>query len=267
MCTSRPACWPPHAQLHIPPYPRHPSLSRSAPAPHPHPAPHPPHPPPQVKSGNDDLRQDAVMQQFFWLVNQFLAEQPRTQRRSLFIRTYKVGWGRVGCVCVCVVAAAHHTPRGKAHPLPGLAVAPLPSALPVASHPPAPPLPAPQAGGPLQPLLWPAGVGGAHAAAGRLPAGGQPHGGRARALQAPRGPHLVRVLYKGEAGEPVGQGRAPRGELGLAGLAWGWRRGACQARCFAFCLPGCLPACLHACLLQRWHAQPLPAAALHARSW
>lgn len=43
-----------------------------------------------VKSGNDDLRQDAVMQQFFWLVNAFLAENPRTQRRSLFIRTYKV---------------------------------------------------------------------------------------------------------------------------------------------------------------------------------
>ena len=43
----------------------------------------------QVKSGNDDLRQDAVMQQFFWLVNQFLREQPRTQRRNLAIRTYK----------------------------------------------------------------------------------------------------------------------------------------------------------------------------------
>ncbi|KAL4452130.1 hypothetical protein ABPG75_007792 [Micractinium tetrahymenae] len=43
-----------------------------------------------VKSGNDDLRQDAVMQQFFWLVNQFLREQPRTQRRTLSIRTYKV---------------------------------------------------------------------------------------------------------------------------------------------------------------------------------
>lgn len=30
------------------------------------------------------------MQQFFWLVNQFLREQPRTQRRALSIRTYKV---------------------------------------------------------------------------------------------------------------------------------------------------------------------------------
>lgn len=63
----------------------------------------------QVKSGNDDLRQDAVMQQFFWLVNQFLREQPRTQRRSLFIRTYKVGGGEeggekgVGCCRVWVV--------------------------------------------------------------------------------------------------------------------------------------------------------------------
>jgi ataxia telangiectasia mutated family protein len=44
----------------------------------------------QVKSGNDDLRQDAVMQQFFWLVNQFLAQEPRTARRALFIRTFKV---------------------------------------------------------------------------------------------------------------------------------------------------------------------------------
>ena len=61
----------------------------------------------QVKSGNDDLRQDAVMQQFFWLVNQFLREQARTQRLNLAIRTYKAsrqkepgagavyGWGEV----------------------------------------------------------------------------------------------------------------------------------------------------------------------------
>ena len=51
----------------------------------------------QVKSGNDDLRQDAVMQQFFWLVNQLLRQQPRTQRRNLFVRTYKVrAFGREG---------------------------------------------------------------------------------------------------------------------------------------------------------------------------
>ncbi|PSC71129.1 serine threonine-kinase ATM isoform X1 [Micractinium conductrix] len=43
-----------------------------------------------VKSGNDDMRQDAVMQQFFWLVNQFLRQEERTARRALFIRTYKV---------------------------------------------------------------------------------------------------------------------------------------------------------------------------------
>jgi hypothetical protein len=47
--------------------------------------------PPQVKSGNDDLRQDAVMQQFFGLVNAFLSDNPRTQRRALAMRTYKAG--------------------------------------------------------------------------------------------------------------------------------------------------------------------------------
>lgn len=58
----------------------------------------------QVKSGNDDLRQDAVMQQFFWLVNQFLAETPRTQRRALFIRTYKARqWG---CCMPCGMGGA-----------------------------------------------------------------------------------------------------------------------------------------------------------------
>ena len=49
-----------------------------------------PVPRPQVKSGNDDMRQDAVMQQFFWLVNQFLRQEERTARRALFIRPYKV---------------------------------------------------------------------------------------------------------------------------------------------------------------------------------
>jgi ataxia telangiectasia mutated family protein len=52
----------------------------------------------QVKSGNDDLRQDAVMQQFFWLVNQFLAQEPRTARRALFIRTFKASRGGGGGV-------------------------------------------------------------------------------------------------------------------------------------------------------------------------
>jgi hypothetical protein len=52
--------------------------------------------PMQVKSGNDDLRQDAVMQQFFWLVNQFLAQEPRTARRALFIRTFKASRGGGG---------------------------------------------------------------------------------------------------------------------------------------------------------------------------
>lgn len=43
-----------------------------------------------VKSGNDDLRQDAVMQQLFGLINRVLAASPATAKRRLRIVTYKV---------------------------------------------------------------------------------------------------------------------------------------------------------------------------------
>lgn len=43
-----------------------------------------------VKSGNDDLRQDAVMQQFFSLINDLLAQSVETRKRCLSIVTYKV---------------------------------------------------------------------------------------------------------------------------------------------------------------------------------
>ena len=43
-----------------------------------------------VKSGNDDLRQDAVMQQFFGLVNNVLHTSEAARKRQLRIRTYKV---------------------------------------------------------------------------------------------------------------------------------------------------------------------------------
>ena len=43
-----------------------------------------------VKSGNDDLRQDSVMQQFFGLVNHVLNASEATRKRQLHIRTYKV---------------------------------------------------------------------------------------------------------------------------------------------------------------------------------
>ncbi|XP_047341337.1 serine/threonine-protein kinase ATM [Impatiens glandulifera] len=43
-----------------------------------------------AKSGNDDLRQDAVMEQFFSLVNTFLLNHRDTWKRRLKIRTYKV---------------------------------------------------------------------------------------------------------------------------------------------------------------------------------
>nr|CAD1842809.1 unnamed protein product [Ananas comosus var. bracteatus] len=43
-----------------------------------------------AKSGNDDLRQDAVMEQFFGLVNTFLQNHRDAWKRRLRIRTYKV---------------------------------------------------------------------------------------------------------------------------------------------------------------------------------
>ncbi|KMZ74422.1 hypothetical protein ZOSMA_129G00140 [Zostera marina] len=43
-----------------------------------------------AKSGNDDLRQDAVMEQFFGLVNTFLQSHRDTCKRKMNIRTYKV---------------------------------------------------------------------------------------------------------------------------------------------------------------------------------
>lgn len=43
-----------------------------------------------AKSGNDDLRQDAVMEQFFGLVNTFLHNNRDTWKRKLGVRTYKV---------------------------------------------------------------------------------------------------------------------------------------------------------------------------------
>ena len=44
----------------------------------------------QLVKGKDDLRQDAVMQQIFQMVNVLLQAEPETQKRQLHIRTYKV---------------------------------------------------------------------------------------------------------------------------------------------------------------------------------
>ncbi len=44
----------------------------------------------QLVKGKDDLRLDAVMQQLFGVVNQFLALSPETAKRKLALRTYKV---------------------------------------------------------------------------------------------------------------------------------------------------------------------------------
>nr|NP_001107666.1 ataxia telangiectasia mutated [Strongylocentrotus purpuratus]ABY60856.1 ataxia telangiectasia mutated [Strongylocentrotus purpuratus] len=44
----------------------------------------------QLVKGKDDLRQDAVMQQVFGLVNQLLSKSTETKRRKLQIRRYKV---------------------------------------------------------------------------------------------------------------------------------------------------------------------------------
>lgn len=44
----------------------------------------------QLVKGKDDLRQDAVMQQVFTVINTLLRTCKETQRRNLRIRTYKV---------------------------------------------------------------------------------------------------------------------------------------------------------------------------------
>ncbi|XP_074663108.1 serine-protein kinase ATM-like [Tubulanus polymorphus] len=44
----------------------------------------------QLVKGKDDLRQDAVMQQVFGMVNTLLHKEPETRKRNLLIRTYKV---------------------------------------------------------------------------------------------------------------------------------------------------------------------------------
>ena len=46
----------------------------------------------QLVKGKDDLRQDAVMQQVFVLVNRLLAREPATAARRLSIRTYRVSF-------------------------------------------------------------------------------------------------------------------------------------------------------------------------------
>ena len=45
---------------------------------------------PQLIKGNDDLRQDAVMEQVFGMVNDLLKQNTETRKRNLSIRTYKV---------------------------------------------------------------------------------------------------------------------------------------------------------------------------------
>jgi ataxia telangiectasia mutated family protein len=45
---------------------------------------------PQLLKGKDDIRQDAVMQQVFVVVNQLLRENKETVKRHARIRTYKV---------------------------------------------------------------------------------------------------------------------------------------------------------------------------------
>ncbi|XP_012162970.1 serine/threonine-protein kinase ATM isoform X2 [Ceratitis capitata] len=45
---------------------------------------------PQLLKGRDDLRQDAVMQQYFSLMNTLLCCDPKTSERKISIRTYKV---------------------------------------------------------------------------------------------------------------------------------------------------------------------------------
>ena len=46
----------------------------------------------QLLKGKDDLRQDAVMQQVFNLINNLLKKDKSTLKRRLCMRTYKVGY-------------------------------------------------------------------------------------------------------------------------------------------------------------------------------
>ena len=50
------------------------------------------------EQGKDDLRQDAVMQQVFSVVNNLLTKNAETRRRNLAVRTYKVLLGTTGTV-------------------------------------------------------------------------------------------------------------------------------------------------------------------------
>ena len=59
----------------------------------------------QLVKGKDDLRLDAVMQQLFGVVNQFLALSPETAKRKLALRTYKV--------CGLPMPAAHLHPTNS----------------------------------------------------------------------------------------------------------------------------------------------------------
>ena len=43
-----------------------------------------------IVQGKDDLRQDAVMQQVFAMVNSLLVKDEQTRKRSLKVRGYKV---------------------------------------------------------------------------------------------------------------------------------------------------------------------------------
>lgn len=45
---------------------------------------------PQLLKGKDDLRQDAIMQQIFGIVNDVLSRDRDARKRKLNIRTYKV---------------------------------------------------------------------------------------------------------------------------------------------------------------------------------
>ena len=75
-----------------------------------------------LMQGRDDLRQDAVMQQVFQLVNKLLKKEPSTLKRKLGVRTYKV---HTQCILMQGLPQPHSSLSRWLYPLPSHSPPPL----------------------------------------------------------------------------------------------------------------------------------------------